>query len=93
MENLTNEEKDYYELLVDLLDNGEISDSERNILNKRKEKIFNIRQSSKRDWRVRKTRATSKFKTSKRFGNELLWTNIRFYGKWHCIRKQQKNIK
>lgn len=38
MENLTNEEKDYYELLVDLLDNGEISDSERNILNKRKEK-------------------------------------------------------
>ena len=34
MENLTNEEKDYYELLVDLLDNGEISDSERNILNK-----------------------------------------------------------
>ena len=49
MENLTNEEKDYYELLVDLLDNGEISDSERNILNKRKEKIFNIRQSSKRD--------------------------------------------
>jgi len=30
MENLTNEEKDYYELLVDLLDNGEISDSERN---------------------------------------------------------------
>ena len=31
MENLTNEEKDYYELLVDLLDNGEISDSERNI--------------------------------------------------------------
>lgn len=38
MENLTNEEKDYYELLVDLLENGEISDSERNILNKRKEK-------------------------------------------------------
>lgn len=38
MENLTNEEKDYYELLVDLLDNGEISDSEMNILNKRKEK-------------------------------------------------------
>ena len=38
MENLTNEEKDYYELLVDLLDNGEISNSERNILNKRKEK-------------------------------------------------------
>lgn len=38
MGNLTNEEKDYYELLVDLLDNGEISDSERNILNKRKEK-------------------------------------------------------
>ena len=38
MENLTNEEKDYYELLVDLLENGEISDGERNILNKRKEK-------------------------------------------------------
>lgn len=38
MENFTNEEKDYYELLVDLLDNGDISDSERNILNKRKEK-------------------------------------------------------
>ena len=38
MENLTNEEKDYYELLVDLLDNGEIYNSERNILNKRKEK-------------------------------------------------------
>lgn len=38
MENLTNEEKDYYELLVDLLENGEISDSEMNILNKRKEK-------------------------------------------------------
>lgn len=38
MENLTNEEKDYYELLADLLENGEISDSERNILNKRKEK-------------------------------------------------------
>lgn len=38
MENLTNEEKDYYELLVDLLDNGKISDSEMNILNKRKEK-------------------------------------------------------
>ena len=38
MENLTNEEKDYYELLIDLLENGEISDSERNILNKRKEK-------------------------------------------------------
>ena len=38
MENLTNEEKDYYELLVDLLENGEIPDSERNILNKRKEK-------------------------------------------------------
>lgn len=38
MENLTNEEKDYHELLVDLLDNGEISDSEMNILNKRKEK-------------------------------------------------------
>ena len=38
MENLTNEEKDYYELLVDLLENGEISSGERNILNKRKEK-------------------------------------------------------
>ena len=38
MENLINEEKYYYELLVDLLENGEISDSERNILNKRKEK-------------------------------------------------------
>ena len=31
MENLTNEEKDYYELLVDLLENGEISSGERNI--------------------------------------------------------------
>ena len=38
MENLTNEEKDYYELLVDMLDDGIIDDSERNILNKRKEK-------------------------------------------------------
>lgn len=34
----SNEEKEYYELLADLLENGEISDSERNILNKRKEK-------------------------------------------------------
>ena len=47
MENLTNEEKDYYELLVDLLENGEISSGERNILNKRK--IFNIRKSRQRD--------------------------------------------
>ena len=38
MENLTNEEKDYYELLADMLDDGIIDDSERNILNKRKEK-------------------------------------------------------
>ena len=38
MENLTNEEKDYYELLADMLDDGIIYDSERNILNKRKDK-------------------------------------------------------
>ena len=38
MENLTNEEKDYYELLADMLDDGIIDGSERNILNKRKEK-------------------------------------------------------
>lgn len=38
MENLTNEEKDYYELLADMLDDGIIDDSERNILNKRKDK-------------------------------------------------------
>lgn len=38
MENFTNEEKNYYELLVDTLDDGKIDDSERNILNKQKEK-------------------------------------------------------
>ena len=38
MENLTNEEKDYYELLADMLDDGVIDESEKNILNKRKEK-------------------------------------------------------
>ena len=38
MENFTNEEKDYYELLVDMLDDGVIDESERNILNKRKGK-------------------------------------------------------
>ena len=38
MENLTNKERDYYELLVDMLEDGIIDDSERNILNKRKEK-------------------------------------------------------
>lgn len=38
LNNLTSEEKDYYELLIDLLENGYISESERNILNKRKEK-------------------------------------------------------
>lgn len=38
MENLTNEEKDYYELLAGMLDDGIIDDSERNILNKRKDK-------------------------------------------------------
>lgn len=38
MENFTNEEKNYYELLVDALDDGKIDASERNILNKQKEK-------------------------------------------------------
>ena len=39
LNNLTSEEKDYFELLVDFLGNGNISESERNILNKRKEKF------------------------------------------------------
>ena len=34
----TDGEKDYYDLLVDMLDDGVIDESERNILNKRKEK-------------------------------------------------------
>ena len=33
------QEKDYYDLLVDMLDDGVIDESERNILNKRKENI------------------------------------------------------
>ena len=39
LNDLTSEEKDYFELLVDFLGNGNISESERNILNKRKEKF------------------------------------------------------
>ena len=39
LNDLTKEEKDYFELLTDFLDDGNISESERNILNKRKEKF------------------------------------------------------
>ena len=38
LNDLTKEEKDYYELLVDMLEDGTIDESERNILNKRKNK-------------------------------------------------------
>ena len=38
LNDLTKEEKDYYELLVDMLEDGIIDESERNILNKRKNK-------------------------------------------------------
>ena len=38
LNNLTSEEKDYYEFLVDMLEDGIIDERERNILNKRKEK-------------------------------------------------------
>lgn len=67
MENLTNEEKDYYELLADMLDDGIIDDSERDLLDKRKEKyvISDTRAKELEDFAINERLENKKLKVAK----------------------------